>query len=379
MRKRVSLFLVPALVLAACGGGDDDAAGASGDDWCTQALRIEASSERYDDAFDEGGTTLGEALDEFTSLLDDAKGSAPDEISDAVDTAADGIGRFNELLSDADYDVFALDESAFDELDAMGEEMDAATDQIDAYNARECGIPADSDDSDENADEAQAPDDEVAADEPAEEINDEAATDEGATFSGDPNSQWCVTNRELDELDDDFENLFLAEPEVVESKLTEMIGLYEAASSLAPPELAGDVAVSLASIKQLEAALIAADYDILNADLSVLEEDGAGQVASQNIEAYNEQVCGIPADGDDQTDSATDDGASDGGFDPAAGTIREQTVNELVRTGFTQAEAECIIDKIDFTDPDLGSDPSTMLIVFDECGIDLARLAELGG
>jgi hypothetical protein len=117
--------------------------------------------------------------------------------------------------------------------------------------------------------------------------------------------------------------------------------------------------------------LIAADYDILNADLSVLDEDGAGQVATENISTYNEQVCGIADD-----DDSSDDGS---GFETGAGTIREQAVAELVNSGFTQAEAECVFDSFDFTDPDLGSDPSAMIEVFDECGIDLARLAELGG
>ncbi len=371
------------LVLAACGGGGDGSAdGAASDTWCATAQQIEDSSERYDAAFDDGGQSLGEALGEFTSLLNDAKGSAPSEISEAVETAADGIAQFDELLGDVDYDVFELDESDFAELEEMGDEMDAATDKIEAYNLKECGIGSADGSSDEPAepdDQAAEPavvDDDMAEDEAIiDEVvpDDDMADADDVTFSGDSNSQWCVANRELDVVSDEFNDLFLAEPEALEAKLTEMLGLVEAAASIVPPELAGDVALSLTAMRQLETALIAADYDILNADLSVLDEDAAGQVANDNIEAYNEQVCGIIDDDDDSTDDDDDDG-----FQAGAGTIRDQAVAELVDSGFTQPEAECVFDNIDFADPELGNDPNAMFTVFDDCGIDLTRLSELG-
>ena len=86
MSKRVSLFLLPVLALAACGGGGDDSGAGADGDWCALAQRIEDSSERYDDAFDEGGATLGDALGEFTTLLDDARDSAPEMPAPTIPT-----------------------------------------------------------------------------------------------------------------------------------------------------------------------------------------------------------------------------------------------------------------------------------------------------
>ncbi len=375
MSTRASLVIVSALVLAACGGGDDSSDGVSGDSWCELAQRIEDSSERYDQAFEQGGVALGEAFDEFATLLNDGKAVAPSEISEAVDTSAKGIERFGELLEEADYDLFEMDEAAFVELESMGDEMDAATEQIEAYNQRECGIAPSSDDG--VLEESGAPEDDVVSttgpatvDEP----DSDGTNADTVTFTGDPNSQWCVASRELDGANDLFSDVDFTDAEAVEAAVDQMISTYEDVAPLAPPELVDDVAISLGAIKQLEAALIAADYDLLNADLSALTDD-ASRGSDDNIEAYNEQVCGIVSD----DDGTADGGDAGGDFDPLDGTIREQAVTTMVGLGFTEAEAGCFIDNVDLTDPNLASDTNTIVAVFELCDIDLARFAELGG
>jgi len=381
MSGRFSVFVVFALVLAACGGDDDDSTdGDSNESWCALAQRIENSNDELDRSFDASDDALEGAFIEFGALLDDAEGSAPDEISDAVGSAAKGVETFRDLLDDVDFDVFALDENSIAELVAIGEEMSAATDEIEAYNLRQCGIapsPEDSESSDESppVDESspvdESDDDEVIEDPspPADE-----ADDDEVTFVGDANSDWCVTSRQLDIESDGFDSLDFADAAAVQAAFTEMVGLYQGATQFTPPELENDVEISFSAILAFQEALIAADYDFLLADLSILEDvDGDVEAANDNIELYNEQVCDIPADVDVDADG---DGSD---FDPNAGTIREQAVAGLVETGFSIEEAECILDRIDITDPNLGTDIDAMAAVFDECGIDLARLAEIGG
>ena len=384
MRVRLSVLMVSTVALASCGGGDDSSAGGdSADSWCALAQRIEDSNDDVDAAFELGDEAIRAAFEEFGSLLDDAKSSAPDEIRTAVETSSEGVEKFADLLDEVDYDVSQLTEEAYAELDEMGDELDAATDQIEVYNLRECGIAPSSDSDDSASDEPSA--EEPSADEVTEEppLDDDAADDESiadeATFVGDPNSDWCVAARDLDVRSDALDDLDFTDPAAIEAAFTEMITLYEGAVGLAPPELEDAVELSFSEILEFEAALKTAGYDILNADLSALEDAGdAAQAANDEIDLYNEQVCGIAADDDDPiNDLGADDG--DGGFDPGAGTIREQTIAALVAQGFTEDESACIFDNFDFSDPDAVGDEGSLIAMFEMCGIDLARLAELGG
>jgi hypothetical protein len=197
------------------------------------------------------------------------------------------------------------------------------------------------------------------------------ATQDTPTYTGDAGSDWCVAARDLEVASAALDDVEFADPAAVEAAFEAMIPRLESAVELAPPELRSDVERSLESLELLQEALIEVDYDFLNADLSVIDElDDSTQVANDNIDAYNEQVCGM---------TASYDSADDGSFDPSAGTIREQTIAELVNEGFTPEEAGCIFDGFDFTDPDFADDMEAIVGVFADCDIDLARLAELGG
>ncbi len=190
-------------------------------------------------------------------------------------------------------------------------------------------------------------------------------------YTGDAGSEWCVAARDVEEASIAFDDVDFTDPAAVRAAFEDMLPRMESAVELAPPELRDDVEQSLESLELLQQALIDVEYDFLNADLSVLDElDAVTQTANDNIDAYNEQVCGMTA-------SAA--GSDDGSFDPSAGTIREQTIAELVRQGFTAEEAGCIFDGFDFTDPDFADDMEAIVAVFTACDIDLARLAELGG
>ena len=198
---------------------------------------------------------------------------------------------------------------------------------------------------------------------------------EGATGVGsDPDSDWCVAARAVQTAGDAFDAVDFTDPAAIEAAIDEMMTQYEAALTLAPPEIASALNESFDGLRELRTQLEAVAYDFLDADLSVLDDaDGSIDAANAEIGRYNEAVCGIvagPAGGDTATGE---------GFDPGAGTIREQAIAELVATGFTEQEAGCIFDRLDFTDPEIANDVSAMAAVFDACGIDLARIAELGG
>jgi hypothetical protein len=208
-------------------------------------------------------------------------------------------------------------------------------------------------------------------------VDDDQATGIVVTYVGDSNSDWCVASRQLDIESDRLDSLDFTDPVAMEAAFTDLIGMYEGAVPLAPPELKDYVSISISELLTLQAVLVAVDYNFVNADLSALDDlGGIVQNANDNIELYNEQVCGTPA-GVDSGETVL--GADNGGFDPGAGTIRDQAVAEFVNSGFTEQEASCIFDNLDFTDPAVGDDTNAIVAVFDLCAIDLARLAELGG
>jgi hypothetical protein len=391
MSQRVSVLVVVALVVAACGGGDDDSSDGTGskDAWCALAQQIDDQGVEVDGLLDAGGADLSEAMGEFGTLLDQAVVAAPDEIRDAMTTIADGTAKFSDLIGDGD-DV-ALGEVALAELEAVSDEMASATEQIEAYKMGECGISSGSGDS-ASSEQASTPDDggddEVVSTTAPATVDDatgDGQTGDGQTgeddgvqavvFEGDADSDWCVAARDVEAASDRFEVMGFGDPEQVEQTMGEMLELFELARPVAPSELAADIEISFEAFQDVAVALQAADYDFINADLSGLDDlDGSIQAANDRIEQYNVQVCGFdPALLDDV------DAGDSGGFDPAAGTIREQVIAELVRQGFTDDEAECLFDKIDFDDPELFADTEALIALFSECGIGIERLAELGG
>ncbi len=142
--KAIPMFAVAALsagLLSACG---DDDGGGSAASFC-DAVR----------AFDEQGSTMSlifsgnaspEELEAAVATmggeLDSLRASAPSDVKADVTTVTNGFKEVFRLMGEYDYDIIALSASAeFQEFQAsQSDAMDAATDRLDAYTERECGL-----------------------------------------------------------------------------------------------------------------------------------------------------------------------------------------------------------------------------------------------
>ncbi len=204
---------------------------------------------------------------------------------------------------------------------------------------------------------------------------DDENADSGEIPTGDANSDWCVASRDINDRFDALDLVDFSDREMLERTYTEALDALRDAQRLAPPELRDVVAVNIDGFTTLNGALDDVDWSFFDLDLSVIEElDTEMSAVNRTIDEYNFYVCEI--DNGFDPDASTDDDADDDL--PAEGTIRDATIAEIVSQGFTQQEAECIVDKIDFTSID-PSDNTYMLSVFEECEISLSRLGELFG
>ena len=140
--KRSAALLLPLAVtfgLVAC-GDDDDGGGdaADGDsEWCALAQRFEDQDDLLSDVDFTDPEAMQAAFDDATSLMDEAVDAAPDEIADDVEATSDAFAEYRELLEDADFDIMNVDTAEFE---SIGTDIEEATERVDAYNERVCGI-----------------------------------------------------------------------------------------------------------------------------------------------------------------------------------------------------------------------------------------------
>ena len=210
-----------------------------------------------------------------------------------------------------------------------------------------------------------------------------AACGDSDESGGGSAESWCPLATDFEAIGDDLDALGPGDPDALRDAFNRGSALLEQAEGAAPAEISDDVSTFVAAFGELDSALRDADFDLFDVDLSALEEAGERVDSSQDaIDAYNERECGIEADSDDDTDGSDDgdesDDSDDGGFDPSAGSLREQLVTTFVDQGFSQDEAECSAEGVDPAVLAEG-DESAILGVFDQCGIDLSRIAELAG
>ncbi len=344
--KRAIAPLLALLFLVACAGDDgaagDDAAGGSVGEWCAMATRVEAGERAFESALDGDVDSVKTGLQAWRTLLDQAVKSAPEAILADVKATADGVDQLAKSLERVDYDVNAA--LAVDDLADLADDMQVATERVKSYDETECGIVASTTGTDQTV----------------------PSSAGGVVYTGDTNSDWCVSAREIEVVTAEADQA-LADPETARRFFADVLPDFEALLALAPEQIASEVRVSVEGFRQLEEVLAASDYDILNADLSVLDDDTITS-ARDVVDDYNEQVCGIEAD-------SADDSA-DGGFDPANGTIRDQLIATFVQLGLTEQQAGCLVDSIDVTDPKTAGDEAAILEAMQACGVTPSQLAE---
>ena len=171
------------------------------------------------------------------------------------------------------------------------------------------------------------------------------------TFAGDPDSEFCVTARAMDDIGSEPENPF--DNTFYEEMVATMSPMYDDFVATAPPEIADAAAVEAEAFAGLAAAFAAVDFQFLDLDLSAVPQGPEITAAKARVDGYLQQVCGIERDSDD-------------GPPPGEGTVRELLADQFVSSGATAEQADCMVDFI-ATAPE-GSDMQLGLGVMGTCG-----------
>lgn len=120
-------------------------------------------------------------------------------------------------------------------------------------------------------------------------------TDE--TFTGDADSEWCATYQELQDLPDPFSGE--STPEEAASMFQEAFALADELVEVSPPDILEATERAAVALREFDEILAAYDYDFerlgQEATPEELEQlnDPELQEASDDLEAYASQVCGI--------------------------------------------------------------------------------------
>ncbi len=133
MKRTFIVAIVFAVVVASCGGGDEDT-GPDRDRFCELGTDNNAFGEQG--FFELSGDKASEAADEARANLDELVKVAPVEIRSSVETLISFSHEFIDLLEAADFDVAAIDLAAMEALETA--EVDASDDAVDGWIAENC-------------------------------------------------------------------------------------------------------------------------------------------------------------------------------------------------------------------------------------------------
>ena len=137
MKKLVALLCLAVPLLAGCGGGDE------GDEFCELAKQYEADFEDSGDATDAGA--IEKELQELTAAIDDLADEAPEEIDEDTKTLAAAFDEYDDLLSKYDYDFAKVPEAEIREIRIQSPDVQAASERLESYFEKDCGMDADGD------------------------------------------------------------------------------------------------------------------------------------------------------------------------------------------------------------------------------------------
>jgi len=206
---------------------------------------------------------------------------------------------------------------------------------------------------------------------PAEPLASQAEAVAAVTSAGD----WCAAAEAIEAGTSVIDSPNLSDPVELEQSYMQANAVVNAASPLAPAEIAQDWNFTVDMFGQLSAAFEDADWDVRRVDASALQGfDFQMQEATYRIEKYNFDTCAI---GTDPGEAPTPDDTQPVEVPP--GSVRDQTIQGLIGAGFTEEEAACVFDNLDLTDLQSLNDPAAMGALLQTCGIPIERLLELGG
>lgn len=163
----------------------------------------------------------------------------------------------------------------------------------------------------------------------------------GSSDEGGGNAEgFCELAEEADAAGDDVSDaLDSGRPKTIERALADAVEAYGAAAEDAPDDIKADVDTMIDAQTELQSVLEKNDFDLEVAfedpDLQALFEDESIQEASDSVDAYLEDECGI-----EREDSATDDTAADAGgavADTVPMTTDAATTDTEAQTETTEA------------------------------------------
>lgn len=191
--------------------------------------------------------------------------------------------------------------------------------------------------------------------------------DEGASTEA-----WCDLAQDFENDLDGLDSMDVTDPDSVRAAFEEAQAAIDDAADAAPDEIKDAVETTQDGFAELAGALEDVDYNFLDLDMSVIEDlDAEMEAASDEIDTFNEEECGIEPTEDEATDDTTDLGE---------GTPREQMAQVFVEMGLDEDAATCLSENMD---PEMMSEvetnPAAMMSIFEECGVTMEQLAELGG
>jgi hypothetical protein len=167
MRRLLVLLALPLIAagFVAC-GGDDDSGGAvstdkgsssngssSGSSFCKKAKAVDEEFNQLDSAFTSNGAPSSDVFEKAADALEKLADDAPSKIKTDMRTVADGVRKVADVLGDIDLsDPQALADpknaeklqQMSDEMEGLGQEIQAASDRVGKYLSDECGIDLDS-------------------------------------------------------------------------------------------------------------------------------------------------------------------------------------------------------------------------------------------
>lgn len=170
-------------------------------------------------------------------------------------------------------------------------------------------------------------------------------------------------------------NIF--EPDAFREAFEELFELTERALDVAPEEIRDDFELVRDQLTDVRDLLEEADYDLTAVDQDALAESTEQEAASDRIEAFIEEECGIVDSGEELSDEQIEEQLEESG---AGGGLIAQA---FVEAGLPEDQANCLAERVTFEQllaigesPD--APPADFFEALDACGVSLDQLLELG-